>query len=1153
MATRKSRLNTDSPTPNSGSESTSSTPTSAVKKRLTRKVFDKTADEESSNKKGGTTSNTKESTTTTTGTTRRASSAKTTTGKDDATVTIKTEPVDDDAKSGSVSASAKVKRPQTRNKNDKSPINVSPTKRKSLPTIVKREMLKRRNSAGRTDLADRKQSARLNKDNQLRSGRNRKLQIKSPEKIKVVRKRRRASDKTDDDHLSDKQPSTKRIKLEKKNTALSDSELMSVVSGGLDARRRSDSISKCSDQTDSSSIMDIPLNLLKEETLIESHKTLLMNAIKLEPVEESIGTDDNCSTRRTPITTDDDVDDDIGSSSLMDEMISDVTNDVADIEADDSNSKDTIKEVYVKEEEESIEKENKCIKKENDSLCENVEVTAVGALKQTIPEKNLKSASPVPASEAISAISVKNFYGQPDFLENNLGIEQDLKLADIVQVREKTKLGDEITPLAKDISITPIVKETSIAKEQTKEIESVEIPTVIPIDAEVTTAKKIITTVAVITETAKPTIDSPTKVVTPTKEAIPSKNEVDVVVTEAATVAITTATRTVPATTIVAANIADILATEPVLKKSETTEIAKAEPETFEPVKSVPAATELATTESAITESVATEPAATESAATEPAATESAATEPAVTEPATIEPAATEPIAIEPAAKETAATIPTTAELSTIDAKPEPTAKKISTKTSNTPKNLTLSKSPSKKVSPPKAVAAPKTITTSTKVITVKTPSTPTAETAAATKTTETTPVKIPVATPVATSLTTPTKAAIVPILLPPEITITNIPPASLSLTVPTSMQIITPSTENLSPEEIALEMELDECTDEPDQMITEEISEQILLEEEDPLPLSNVNKEKIDDIDQNLIKSEKADKTTTPIKDDKSKILFEITTNGLHVTNNSPKRTIEETVKSEIIRNGGSAVVDDDDIDIKLEESLLRTPEKIKMEDEIIEETDDPLKIEDIKLEVNQVVAITTAAASVPDNKENILTKCKSVKLEGVRAVPESPETIKQKENHLLTLGLLTHRAAVAAQIEKQKRRELMIGTSSSSSSSSSSTTSRTIAKANKSADYTGTLKTVIKLHRPQSVAADPKVTKKTASRAAGTLKMTLHKGRGGRAAATSNNSTSNVDSKETSATNSEEDTYYTIQNEVSFKYFFIAVFLIRDVTISL
>ncbi|XP_049874977.1 uncharacterized protein LOC126373059 isoform X2 [Pectinophora gossypiella] len=72
--------------------------------------------------------------------------------------------------------------------------------------------------------------------------------------------------------------------------------------------------------------------------------------------------------------------------------------------------------------------------------------------------------------------------------------------------------------------------------------------------------------------------------------------------------------------------------------------------------------------------------------------------------------------------------------------------------------------------------------------------------------------------------------------------------------------------------------------------------------------------------------------------------------------------------------------------------------------------------------------------------------------------ALHETPESQKRKENVLRTLGLLTHKAAKEAKIEKLKEKERIYGGLMSNKSKA--------VKAG-SGDYTGTLKTVIKLNR--------------------------------------------------------------------------------------
>lgn len=121
--------------------------------------------------------------------------------------------------------------------------------------------------------------------------------------------------------------------------------------------------------------------------------------------------------------------------------------------------------------------------------------------------------------------------------------------------------------------------------------------------------------------------------------------------------------------------------------------------------------------------------------------------------------------------------------------------------------------------------------------------------------------------------------------------------------------------------------------------------------------------------------------------------------------------------------------------------------------------------------------------------------------------------ELLRQKESHLMSLGLLTHKAADEAKIAKQKRKDELAKNFDSSSSSSSSYGVRTSKSKNHSSESTGTLKTVIKLHRPRDEKRKTRVP----------LKMTFQKSKLG------NNRDPNGSSP------SVENAYYTIHNDVS------------------
>lgn len=213
---------------------------------------------------------------------------------------------------------------------------------------------------------------------------------------------------------------------------------------------------------------------------------------------------------------------------------------------------------------------------------------------------------------------------------------------------------------------------------------------------------------------------------------------------------------------------------------------------------------------------------------------------------------------------------------------------------------------------------------------------------------------------------------------------------------------------------------------------------------------------------------------------------------------------------------------------DSKSSEEIISVADDDESEAKKADETEENSnKDEDETMEVGASEAEPTgdvAKADCTDNKD----KSNSSTAQTPRAEPKakhsksksdagsegrSPNTIrvaKEKESHLKTLGLLTHQEAVAVTIEKEKRRELRKSSASTTSSTSSN------GKGKKNSEYTGTLKTVIKLHRTSN--NDRKKGRMP-------LKMTLHKGKG---------KNGNGMDRDGSAGNSDEDTYYTIHNEV-------------------
>ncbi|XP_022827052.1 uncharacterized protein LOC111356799 [Spodoptera litura] len=119
--------------------------------------------------------------------------------------------------------------------------------------------------------------------------------------------------------------------------------------------------------------------------------------------------------------------------------------------------------------------------------------------------------------------------------------------------------------------------------------------------------------------------------------------------------------------------------------------------------------------------------------------------------------------------------------------------------------------------------------------------------------------------------------------------------------------------------------------------------------------------------------------------------------------------------------------------------------------------------------------------------------------------ALNETPESQKRKENVLRTLGLLTHKAAKEAKIEKLREKERIYGSNYGGMMSNKSKAAKT------QGDYTGTLKTVIKLNRG---AGDKKKHRSS-------LKMTFQKSK----------YRSGKPTPEVGEAAAEDDAYYTIE----------------------
>lgn len=925
MATRKTRLNTDSPTPNSGSETAPSTPTSELKKRITRKVPPKlvpTIDE-------------KEEASPATS----AASNKKTSVLSPSRVKQKLTKLQLIAKIEDEKLSPKGTRLKRASIGSIVEFKTTRGKRKSLPVVVKKE-IKRRNSA---DVIDRKQSARLNKDKALRSGRPRKSVVSAaPEKVaRVVEKRKRLRTSTDKSGQA-----SKLIKIESEDGALSDSEL-------LNSLPRSDSISKCS-ETDTSSI-DVPLHMLKEESLLSSQKSLLLDEntndmVTEDEVKEPPFMDDDLETGKT--------------SPSVSDNFSEVTADVADVAMEDA-----------KKEVDSVDSETKPIESETVTVPNLIDSKIVGDSSDSSQTVKKAQITPVKASPALDS-------SDPSYsAETPSKSLQTVKKASITPLKLSPVQG------SRDSSHSPETP-SKLVPEPTKKPKRALI---------------------------RPKFNVPTPAVAPIALAIP-----------AVTITPTIPSKEVEAIPVVAndavTTVAPVLLTE-----------ASAVPEDNDANTKVDAP-EGVDTSSAI-----------------------AATTKAMDKPKSPSPG------------------PVSEGISAIS------VKQFYGQPDFLENNLGIEEDPKL-----------------AEIVQVH----------EKTKLTEDKDIVKPVKTKEKEDFKD-------------EIEEKTIESEDTSQTVFSATDVLEKDDELKFDESIESETELD------DQILTEELSEAVLLEE-----------------DEEESKPEPPKEKKIRVGDDSKAV---ITANGVHI---SPKKiepidekteTVKEeklepkaepkevpvTVVEEIITEKIELTAKEEPMDVTVQ-SPIKTMESaltIKPIPSVVEEAEAILAdiADDVKMDI---------ADAEPENKENILSNFKHTVAsstpisspirpsfeEGTEkpvTIAESPETRKQKETHLLTLGLLTHRAAVAAKIEKQKRREQLMSSNSKSG-------------AKRSSDYTGTLKTVIKLHRP-SVSGEPTKAKKP-GRPPGSLKMTLHKGR----SKGTPTAVSATDKETNSTNNSEEDTYYTIQNEV-------------------
>lgn len=503
MATRKSRQNTESPTP-SGTESVPTTPTTPATRNTrsirnkqlqlgktedtsiqikTEKIDEDEAVKEANNDEEVSTAT--EAATVTTVTTPIATSEK---------VEIKetTEQNDKEKETSPPAASTRKRRiaaAKEENSTDKSvPSNeatspntpddgkTSPTKNKrsrrsafALLTDSKSEsnpsnLNKRRNSTGKIEKPTRKMSSRIKNLKKLRKTPLGRALLKKPERISVAVNKPIKQ-------LIEKQ-TTKGTKIEKSDSA-SDSELIKM------SRRRSDSVSKCSDMTDASSFHETKGSVedlltqssetseggkvMVKEEMAEKDEALEIKAPENELVETTRNANDSGiggdSDNSQVVKPEGDQSNDSKRSSrfsrrrrplnlprVMNTRSRSETPSKAASENQDDDEEETVSAKEIKKE--SIESVTEtplhidtAVSESNadEKLSPEIEQ----ADKENVTDEKAKSLSPVLVSEGVSEISVKQFYGRADFLENNLGIEKDPKLGEIVQIQEKIKAGNK--------------------------------------------------------------------------------------------------------------------------------------------------------------------------------------------------------------------------------------------------------------------------------------------------------------------------------------------------------------------------------------------------------------------------------------------------------------------------------------------------------------------------------------------------------------------------------------------------------------------------------------------------------------------------------------------------------------------------------------
>lgn len=199
--------------------------------------------------------------------------------------------------------------------------------------------------------------------------------------------------------------------------------------------------------------------------------------------------------------------------------------------------------------------------------------------------------------------------------------------------------------------------------------------------------------------------------------------------------------------------------------------------------------------------------------------------------------------------------------------------------------------------------------------------------------------------------------------------------------------------------------------------------------------------------------------------------------------------------------------------------------PEEVKTEEETKIDEKPAEQIVEAPIEAVVEVKPTKVEESPEENKENDESSAKSNGSNSPRSVMsegnlpkidlnESAELFKEKVNHFKTLGLLTHKAANEAKLAKIKRKEELKHQMAQQQARKSKHKSSDENK-DSSNKTSGTLRTIIKLPR----------TDKEKRKSRMPLKITFQK--------------KNRDKDSNGASNSSNESFYTIQNEVG-NFFF-------------